>query len=269
MTTDENAGKSLTFDRAADFYDRTRSLSDEAAARVTDLLATELVEHQPVIEIGVGTGRIALPLARKGLQLVGVDLSRPMLDKLRDNSGGGSPVALAIADATQLPCPPASLGGAVACHVFHLIPQWRAAVAELVRVTRPGGVVLADIGGWGKDEWGAVARRFGEELEALRPGVKDAEELDDAFLSFGARLRVLPVIEDRRVIRPGDLIDDLEAGLFSITWHSTPAELSRAAAATRRWAETTLGPLDRPVTVTAEISWRAYDLLSPPPSPVS
>ena len=37
----------------------------------------------PIIELGCGTGRILLPLARDGVQVIGVDLSLPMLDRAR------------------------------------------------------------------------------------------------------------------------------------------------------------------------------------------
>ena len=37
----------------------------------------------PVLEFAVGTGRVAIPLARKGLRVSGIDLSQPMLDELR------------------------------------------------------------------------------------------------------------------------------------------------------------------------------------------
>src|SRR5579863_1321429 len=38
----------------------------------------------PVLELGCGTGRISLPLARAGVRLVGIDRSAPMLDRARD-----------------------------------------------------------------------------------------------------------------------------------------------------------------------------------------
>ena len=37
----------------------------------------------PVLELGCGTGRVSLPLARAGVQLVGIDRSAPMLDRAR------------------------------------------------------------------------------------------------------------------------------------------------------------------------------------------
>jgi SAM-dependent methyltransferase len=42
----------------------------------------ELAGGRPICELGVGTGRLAIPLARSGLELVGIDASQPMLDLL-------------------------------------------------------------------------------------------------------------------------------------------------------------------------------------------
>ncbi len=69
--------KSLTFDRAVSYYDRTRALPREVSDALTDALI-ELGQLQPgrrCLEVGAGTGRIALPLVARGVDLAGVDLS--------------------------------------------------------------------------------------------------------------------------------------------------------------------------------------------------
>ena len=47
----------------------------------------ELAGSGPVLELGVGTGRVALPLAERGLQVHGIDLSPAMIARLRAKSG--------------------------------------------------------------------------------------------------------------------------------------------------------------------------------------
>src|SRR2546423_11010187 len=138
---------SIAFDQAADYYDRTRRLDPHVHAAVIDLLAGELRGRGRCLEVGVGTGRIALDLHRAGVPMAGVDLSRPMLDRLVEKAGGTAPFPLAVADATALPARRHAVGAALACHVLHLIPRWREAADELARVVAPGGVVLVDIGG--------------------------------------------------------------------------------------------------------------------------
>ncbi len=53
-----------------------------------------------VLELGCGTGRISVPLAKSGVDLVGVDRSQPMLDRLRKRT---SAVSIASADIRDLP----------------------------------------------------------------------------------------------------------------------------------------------------------------------
>jgi ubiquinone/menaquinone biosynthesis C-methylase UbiE len=48
----------------------------------------ELVGGEPVLELGVGSGRLAVPLARAGIAVHGVDASAEMLDLLRERSAG-------------------------------------------------------------------------------------------------------------------------------------------------------------------------------------
>ena len=48
-------------------------------AQLTGLLAAELAGRQPCLEIGVGTGRFALPLRAAGIAMAGTDISGAML----------------------------------------------------------------------------------------------------------------------------------------------------------------------------------------------
>lgn len=254
-----SARESLTFDRASEYYDRTRALPAEAAKAVTDLLLGELSNKGRVLEIGVGTGRIGYPLHRAGLELYGIDISAPMLDKLRENPDGTS-LPVALADSTRLPLADHVFGAAFACHVLHLIPNWRRAVDELARVVASGGAVLVDPGGLVKADWATISQRFIDEISGRRPGMQDPSDLDAAFAQHGASLRPLEAVKARQTVTFGGVIDDLEAGLFSATWDASQEQRSSAATVVRRWAEDTFGDLEEERTISWDISWRAYDL---------
>ena len=76
----------VNFDRAAAFYDATRALPDGVAEQVRDAVL-DRVGARPgtrFLEVGVGTGRIALPFVRAGHAYCGVDLSAAMLGALRE-----------------------------------------------------------------------------------------------------------------------------------------------------------------------------------------
>jgi len=92
----EGYGPASYGDAIADIYDEWYgdvSGTDEAV----DALATmaERVGSRRVLELGIGSGRLALPLAARGLELSGIDTSPAMVELLRNKPGGaGIPVAV-------------------------------------------------------------------------------------------------------------------------------------------------------------------------------
>ena len=142
----ESVSGSVPFDRAVEYYDRTRGMSEKATREMVGVLGAELAGRGRCLEVGVGTGLVALPLAEAGVPMVGVDLSAPMLGKLVEKAGGRAPFPLVVADATRLPLADDRFGGAVVRHVLHLVPEWRHVISELIRVVSSGGVVLESRG---------------------------------------------------------------------------------------------------------------------------
>ncbi|MFM7508755.1 MAG: class I SAM-dependent methyltransferase [Actinomycetota bacterium] len=65
----------------ADVYDRWYP-TDDSTRSAADRIAA-LADGGPVLELGVGTGRLALEIADRGVRVVGLDPSEPMLDALR------------------------------------------------------------------------------------------------------------------------------------------------------------------------------------------
>jgi SAM-dependent methyltransferase len=73
-------------ERIAQRYDRLYADLDPADAVAT--LAELAQARGPVLELGIGTGRIALPLAERGIEVHGVDASEAMAGRLRSKPGG-------------------------------------------------------------------------------------------------------------------------------------------------------------------------------------
>jgi SAM-dependent methyltransferase len=87
-------------DAFADVYDDWYDASFDTASAVDALAA--LAGHGPVLELGVGTGRLAIPLADRGLAVAGVDASAAMLERLAAKDGGDG-VHAVLADMADLP----------------------------------------------------------------------------------------------------------------------------------------------------------------------
>ena len=255
---------SICFDCAADFYDRTRALSSESMSTVSELLSTELHGRGPVLEVGVGTGRIGLLLHHRGVELTGVDLSGAMLRRLVTNAGGVAPFPLALADATALPFDDDSFGAALTCHVLHLIPAWREVLAEIVRVVKPGGVYVNDIGGWEQMTGPRVEMMefFAAEagFDATPRGTGIPGEVTAEMRSLRARERALPAVPFRETTTYAEIIDNLERGTWSCTWGAGDAARRTAGKKLRHWAASRYGDIDAKVEYEVPIEWLAYDL---------
>jgi ubiquinone/menaquinone biosynthesis C-methylase UbiE len=253
----------MRFDRAVEYYDRTRGLSEEASREMTELLSSELRGRGRTLEIGVGTGLVALPLAAAGVPLVGLDLSAPMLAKLVEKAGGRSPFPLVVGDATRLPFADGRFGAAVVRHVLHLVPAWREVVAELVRVVAPGGLVLVS-SGQVPEPWHELTDRFMERVG--RPSFADALEswetgaILQAFRAHRAEARELPPITERVAQTMGEFLDQMEAGMHSWTWEVDEDPRREAVAELRAWALERWGSLDPPGGRDVAIEWLAFDL---------
>jgi SAM-dependent methyltransferase len=250
--------ESVVFDRAAHCYDATRGFPPGIDERVADLIADAggLDRGSRLLEIGVGTGRIALPLAKRIERVVGVDLSHSMMQKLVAKRGPLG-IDLARADATRLPFPDASFDAALGVHVFHLIPGWRAVLAELARVLRPGAPLLHGADDRSGD-WARWRDRFGAEHRVENVGVP-SDRLDEFPESEGWRALGAPRrIRYARPLTPRALVDHLAGRTWSFTWRMSDGQLAEAAEALRAELLQRYGDLDRPVETESGFWVRAF-----------
>ena len=253
---------SISFDRAAGYYDQTRAFPNDVMARLVPMLAAGLPAAEPCLEIGVGTGRIALPLMSEGVRIFGVDISREMLRKLIAKAGTAAP-PLVIADATSLPFDAGTFGSAIAAHVLHLIPGWRTVVDEVTRVVRPGGVLIASRGSSSRAEWQHQVRRhfFVEAGDPpWPPGVDRIEDLDEEMSARGATIHTLTELRSDDSSSVNDMLAALERGIWSACWTFDEATRGAAVASTRAWARHELGDLDEARPTSYVSTWRAYRL---------
>jgi SAM-dependent methyltransferase len=145
--------------------DRPDPATAEALARLYDLDLAEdpgdldlylaLAERTggPILELAVGSGRLAVPLAEAGHEVTGVDLDPAMLERARRRavaSGAEGRVTLVEADLVGLQLPDAGRYGLafLALNSLLVLPTraaQRAALRTLAAHLRPGGVAVVDI----------------------------------------------------------------------------------------------------------------------------
>lgn len=135
--------QSVNFDRATPYYDQTRGFPDGVAAEVGAHIAdvAALNPQSKLLEIGIGTGRIALPLAPHVASIAGMDISRGMMNELRTKQSD-EPIHLAEANGHHLPYASDTFDAAYITHVLHLVPDPERVLQEAQRVVKPDGCFL-------------------------------------------------------------------------------------------------------------------------------
>lgn len=113
-------------------------IGEVVAATQARVLAEFLGPHgRTILDVGTGTGRAALLLARAGAEVIGVDASEEMLAVARNRAAAaGLQVRFEAGDAHALAFPDRSVDAAVSLRVLMHTPDWRRCVAELCRVAR-------------------------------------------------------------------------------------------------------------------------------------
>lgn len=256
------------FDRAADFYDETRDLDPAARRTLTDVLFDE-VKDKACLEVGIGTGLVGLVLSRRGVSITGADLSARMLQKLAAKFHRPGEMNLARADATAQPFRSASFDAVLSSQMLHLVDRWRVALEECIRVVRPGGVILIDLGnepdsGWG-GPWREVSQKFWEYAQPAGHRLSDVwtDGVVEAELrGKGWEGRSLKSVTAVAELSLGDIIDRLDRGLWSACWTLPEAERHEAAQHARVWASSQFGDLDRKFRIARTITWHAYTAVS-------
>jgi ubiquinone/menaquinone biosynthesis C-methylase UbiE len=131
----------------ADHYARSGPRWAFGAELVYRPIAAELVATSPhrltgrtVLDAGAGTGAATAALRRRGARILAMDLSPAMLAW---QASARPPCA--VADIRSLPLPASSVDDSVAAFVLNHVTDPATGLAELARVTRPGGAILAAV----------------------------------------------------------------------------------------------------------------------------
>jgi ubiquinone/menaquinone biosynthesis C-methylase UbiE len=217
-----------------------------------------------LLELGVGTGRIALPLIARGYRYLALDKDPGMLEVFRQKAAGVMrKVRLIEADARAIPLPDESVHGVIVVHLWHLLPDWPKALAEALRVLKPGGVLLE---GW--DEMEAEEERLIQDrwrflVEAEGVGVvrglhrKRLEEVEEALKRLGLRPKTKQVVQWREERTLRQALEALEERLYSFT-QLVPEEVhERIMPGLWAWAQGEFGDLDRSFTLERSFTLRA------------
>lgn len=184
--------RSLSFDGLSALYDQTRTVDPTCFAAALDWIAVRFppTEFPRLLESGIGTGRVALPLAARGYHVIGADISEEMLGVcVAQSIQATSELHCVRADTTSLPFSAEAFNLCVAVHLFYFIPEWRRAVQEMLRVLRPDGALILLHTGFGTEvpHLNARYRELAQNQGYMFPayGVRSTTEVVEYAASLG------------------------------------------------------------------------------------
>ena len=132
-----------------------------------------------ILEVGVGTG-LSLAQFPRGHRVVGLDISRPMLKRALGRVGHGC-MGLVEGDAVQLPFPDGGFDAVLATFVVSAVPDSISTLAEMRRVTLPGGPIV-------------LLNHFTSNRKAIAAGERALSKTTEKLLGFHADFPLEPLI---------------------------------------------------------------------------
>jgi len=253
----------VDFSRGAGRYDRRHGalLDAQSARRLTN--AASIGPSALVLDVGAGTGRVAVVLASLGCRVVAIDVAAGMLDLLRAKASS-LPVYPVRGEGARLPFQPSRFDAVIVSRVLYLMPDWQDVLLDAIRVLVPGGRLLHEWGNGEADEaWVQIREKARALFEAagvvrpFHPGVRTESEARDFLMLQGCRETAAVSLGAGPMMALAAFLDRIVDGECSYIWN-VPADVqSRCLPELRAWAAQQFD-LDREAPVPREITWRVY-----------
>jgi ubiquinone/menaquinone biosynthesis C-methylase UbiE len=251
----------VDFSGNAPIYDRRHGafMPERIVSQLLEVAGLPLGSR--ILDVGAGTGRAAIPFARKGYSVIAVDASWAMLTSLRLKSDD-APVMAVVGDGTQLPFAGGSFDAAVIARLLYLIPDWQSLLLETLRVLKPGSLLFHEWGNGGSnDDWVQIREQARALFEAagvrdpFHPGVRTEEEVDAFLARRGARsIAEIPCEPDEQVTMR-EFLKRIESGECSYTWKIPPSLQAGCVTALLEWAQARFD-LERPIA--GGTAWKIF-----------
>ena len=257
--------------RLAYAYDRTHYHPPEVSGRIASAITLPVERRFPdphFLEIGVGTGRIGVPVLARGYRFTGLDRDPAMLEVFRYKIAGvGRKVRIVEGDAAALPFEKDSFHAVISVQVWHHLEDWRRALLEVIRVLVPGGYLFE---GWevseGESEdcriqkqWAAFLEELGYPLErGLQQRV--LAQVEKALQKLGLKPEVRVVAEWEEARTPRQSFEALAERTYRFARQVPEEVFAPSIERLARWLVETYPDLDAPQPIRRRFYLRTTEL---------
>jgi ubiquinone/menaquinone biosynthesis C-methylase UbiE len=176
------------FSNIADYWDDVYSRHDVKAQVYRNRQATAVAwaesvasKGDVVADVGTGAGHLATALALQGFRVTAIDTSEAMLEQVTSNAARASVTHLVtpvVSDAQQLKVPSGTCDVVIAIGLLPWVEEPEIAVAELARIVRSGGHVIAtmdnarSLSRWLDPAWHSSVRRLKADMRRRFPRLR-------------------------------------------------------------------------------------------------
>jgi len=253
----------VDFSANASIYDRRHGAS--LALDIARELASigRLPPGGSALDIGAGTGRVAIAFATLGYKPVALEPALPMLNELRSKAPDSTMHAVA-GEAERLPFSVHSFDGVILARVLYLMYDWQAVLREANAILKPGGCLFHEWGnGESDEEWVQIRERLRTLFEEagvkspFHPGARSESEVDDFLVKLGLRraseLRTGP--GPSTTLRK--FVEKIVTGEFSYIWNVPKAAQESCLPRLQDWADNTFD-LEQCVPTPRQLRWTIY-----------
>ena len=253
----------VDFSDNAKVYDRRHGavLAEEVVQRLA--AAAAIRSGTSVLDIGAGTGRVAIGLATLGCNVVALEPAAGMVETLRTKVGA-LPIRLIAGDGARLPFSPGQFEVVVIARLLYLTADWRGVLREAHRVLGAGGRLMHEWGnGQVDEEWVQIREKARALFEAagvsspFHPGVRSERDVDDGLESLGFRRSADLPIGSGPTLTLNEFLRRLIDGEFSYIWNVPTTVRERCLPMLRAWAEQRFD-LGRSISMPRELSWTIH-----------
>ena len=216
-----------------------------------------------ILDVGAGTGRVAIAFAEIGYRVTALDPALRMLDEVRLKAHHCR-VQLVAGEGGRLPFGTSLFDAVILARILYLMADWTAVLREVYDVLKPGGFLFHE---WGNGQAGEAWVQVREKLRALfldagvetpfHPGARSEAEVDDFLIERGF------VRRERLSAGPGpcmtlhDFVGRIAAGEFSYVWN-IPAHVQESCIPLlNQWCQDTFG-LRQSFPMPAQLEWTVY-----------
>lgn len=250
----------VDFSSNAAIYDRRHQalLPREVVGALAS--AAELQTTSRVLDVGAGTGRVALALVDYGCTVVALEPSMNMLNELQRKRGGRA-LGIVCGEGGHLPFLPGLFDAIVFARVLYLIADWQSVLREASALLRPGGYFL--------HEWsnGDAAESWVQAREKLRtlfqeagvnapfhPGARTEADVDSYLEHLGMmRTAAVPAGPGpTRTLR--SFINQITSGEVSYIWNVPERVRRQCLPEFTQWCDRVFD-LDESLAIPRELQW--------------